>query len=129
MERNEQWNQEIEKRRAAFNVGYSDEYMTRDIYDWNSKFMDEYRRLCKWASADGKFKYTEEYIYKELGLGDVNLVADGWLFINNIRRQMRAYKLKWFKSLYEAGKTVEEIAAEMKMTTNWVDMMIEKYCD
>lgn len=132
MERNDlfsaEYLQEVENREKLF-FGYEDdEYLTQEIYDWNKRFMDEYNRLCKWRSEDGTMRYTEDYIAEALGFWSGKYDRHSlYSFTSKVRAQMRAYVLKRFKALYEAGKTAEEIAAELNKTEEWVKMMVERY--
>ena len=132
MERNGIFNveelQEVANREKLF-FGYEDdEYLTQEIYDWNQKFMGEYNRLCKWRSEDGMMRYTEDYIAEALGFRSGKYDQHSlYSFTSKVRAQMRAYVLKRFKALYEAGKTAEEIAAELNKTEEWVKMMVERY--
>jgi len=132
MERNELFSekylQEVEKREKLF-FGYEDEeYMTQEVNDWNQKFMDEYIRLKNWRSEDGTMMYTEDYIAEALGFRSGGYDRYGiHTFVNRVRAQMRAYTLKRFKALYEAGKSAGEIADDMNKTEKWVEMMVERY--
>ncbi len=127
MERNEQWNREMEKRIQTY-FGYLDEqYMTREIYEWNVKFMDEYHRLNDWTSEDGTMQYCRDHVEKMMGIPETY----GYHFISHVRKQMMAYKERTLKAMHEAGKTPSEIAAELSfgnhiVTEKTVERMIER---
>lgn len=124
----ENYLKEVENREKLF-FGYEDEkYMTEEVFNWNQNFMDEYNRLRNWRSEDGTMMYTEDYIAEALGFRSGGYDLYGiHVFKSRVRAQMRAYTLRKFKALYEAGKTVDEIAEEMNKTNKWVEMMIERY--
>lgn len=127
MERNEQWNQEMEKRIQSYFGYLGEEYMTREIYEWNIKFMNEYHSLNEWTSEDGATQYCRDHIEEMLGIPK----EYGYRFVNHVRRQIMAYKERTLKAMYEAGKTPSEIAAELTfcgyiVTENTVERMIER---
>ena len=109
MERNEQWNQEMEKRIQSYFGYLGEEYMTREIYEWNIKFMNEYHSLNEWTSEDEAMQYCRDHIEEMLGIPK----EYGYRFVNHVRRQIMAYKERTLKAMYEAGKTASEIAAEL----------------
>lgn len=111
MMQNMERNHEIEKRSELYFGYLSDEYMTREIYEWNCRFMSDYWRLENWVSEDGATKYTREKIAEELGFGDN--FEEIWAFKTCVRRQMNAYRNLRILELYRAGMTDAEIAADL----------------
>lgn len=129
MKRNEQYNQEVKKRNEVYFGYLSDEYMTREVYEWNCRFMSDYYRLEGWVSEDGATRYTPEKIAQELGFDPG--FKKTWEFKSCVRRQMVAYKEMRALELHKAGKTNEEIAADltvgdMEMTEKSVARMLER---
>lgn len=116
----EQWKNEIERRNSAFSKGTSEEFMTREVFEWNEAFMAEYYQLRDWTSEDGEHGYTEKAIMEKLGFSDRRTFRR---FVMGIREQMRNYTLEWFKELKKAGRTDAEIAEEMSITENQVRRM------
>lgn len=127
MERNERWNQEMEKRIQSYFGYLGEEYMTREIYEWNIRFMNEYNTLNGWTTEDGTMMYCRDHIEEMLGIPK----EYGYRFVNHVRRQIMAYKERTLKAMHEAGKTASEIAAELTfegwiVTEKTVAKMIER---
>lgn len=122
-------NLEIQEKSKVFFKYLDDEYMTREIYEWNCKFTSDYQRLADWTNEDETMMYTRKKVAEELGF-DGNFDRF-WEFRSHVRRQIIAYRERTTLEMHEAGKTNAEIAeyltvGDYETTEKTVERMLKR---